>query len=393
MSSQRIRDIVARCYGGLITNQRSNLDQDNVRSAASTGPLSPQQPVGQNVVPPSGSVVIRDIVGRCYSGAIPNQPNLLDQASVPQRQAVTPPTPTPSPNQVIQQLVGRCYPDLDLTPFTEFQPEVVDSGAIQVDLRDIIDWINPVVGNPFDFTGDITVQPPQPPTGKTWVSIGKPKNDCIEVAELDARGLLNQIEKGKYQHVKTGVIYLCDDADMPVDLRWERCVREATECMMRPYIGGQWTPPKADCEGYNMTGWSSNKGEVCIKNCFPDRLPVYEHRLNSGGINIRMNHRNQNGMWAGTVQTTDQYGQWTNRKVFNEGGAQIFSNSTTQSITTSSGGVTVNVSVTPINDGNDWDSEWWISSWTGTAAVGTTWTYNFNVGNNTAYLDFEVVGQ
>ena len=161
MSSQRIRDIVARCYGGLITNQRSNLDQDNVRSAASTGPLSPQQPVGQNVVPPSGSVVIRDIVGRCYSGAIPNQPNLLDQASVPQRQAVTPPTPTPSPNQVIQQLVGRCYPDLDLTPFTEFQPEVVDSGAIQIDLRDIIDWINPVVGNPFDFTGDITVQPPQ----------------------------------------------------------------------------------------------------------------------------------------------------------------------------------------------------------------------------------------
>jgi len=393
MSSQRIRDIVARCYGGLITNQRSNLDQDNVRSAASTGPLSPQQPVGQNVVPPSGSVVIRDIVGRCYSGAIPNQPNLLDQASVPQRQAVTPPTPTPSPNQVIQQLVGRCYPDLDLTPFTEFQPEVVDSGAIQIDLRDIIDWINPVVGNPFDFTGDITVQPPQPPTGKTWVTIGKPKNDCIEVAELDARGLLNQIEKGKYQHVKTGVIYLCDDADMPVDLRWERCVREATECMMRPYIGGQWTPPKADCEGYNMTGWSSNKGEVCIKNCFPDRLPVYEHRLNSGGINVRMNHRNQNGMWAGTVQTTDQYGQWTNRKVFNEGGAQIFSNSTTQSITTSSGGITVNVSVTPINDGNDWDSEWWISSWTGTAAVGTTWTYNFNVGNNTAYLDFEVVGQ
>ena len=393
MSSQRIRDIVARCYGGFIVNQRSNLDQDNVRSAASTGPLSPQQPVGQNVVPPSGSEVIRGIVARCYTGAIPNQPNTLDQVSVPQRQAVTPPPPTPSPNQVIQQLVGRCYPDLGLTSFTEFVPEVVDSGAINVDLSEIVDFINPLVGNPFDFTGDITVQPPQPPTGKTWVTIGKPENDCVEVAELDARGLLNQIEKGKYQHVKTGVIYYCDDADMPVDLKWERCVREAQECMMRPYMGGQWTPPKADCDDYQMTGWSSNKSEICIKNCFPTRLPVYEHRLNSGGINVRMNHRNQNGMWAGTVQTTDQYGQWTNRKVFNEGGAQIFSNNTTQSFTTSNSGITVNVSVTPIDDGNDWDSEWWISSWTGTAPVGTTWTYSFNVGNSTAFLDFEVVGE
>ena len=104
MSSQRIRDIVARCYGGFIVNQRSNLDQDSVRSAASTGPLSPQQPVGQNVVPPSGSEVIRGIVARCYTGAIPNQPNTLDQISVPQKAAVTPPTPTPSPNQIIQQL-------------------------------------------------------------------------------------------------------------------------------------------------------------------------------------------------------------------------------------------------------------------------------------------------
>lgn len=393
MSSQRIRDIVNRCYGGLITNQRSNLDQENVQSAASTGPLSPQLPVGQSVVPPSGASVIRDIVGRCYSGLIPNQPNTLDQANVAQRIPPPPVTPEPSPNQVIQQLVNRCYPDLDLTPLTEFKPDVVDSGAINVKLNDIIDFINPIIGNPFDFTGDITVQPPNPPKGKTWVTIGKPENDCLEVAQLDARGLLNQIEKGKYQHVKTGVIYYCDDADMPVDLKWERCVREAQECMMRPYMGGQWTPPKADCESYTMTGWSSNKGKVCIKNCFPERLPVYEHRLDTGAINVRMNHRNQNGMWAGTVQTTDQYGQWTNRKVFNEGGAQIFSNGTTQSFTTSNSGITVNVSVTPINDGNDWDSEWWISSWTGTAPIGTTWTYNFNVGNDTAFLDFEVIGQ
>ena len=144
MSSQRIRDIVARCYGGFIVNQRSNLDQDSVRSAASTGPLSPQQPVGQNVVSPSGSEVIRGIVARCYTGAIPNQPNTLDQVSVPQRQAVTPPPPTPSPNHVIQQLVGRCYPDLGLTSFTEFVPEVVDSGAINVDLSEIVDFINPL---------------------------------------------------------------------------------------------------------------------------------------------------------------------------------------------------------------------------------------------------------
>ena len=82
MSSQRIRDIVNRCYGGLIVNQRSNLDQDSVRSASSTGPLSSQTPGGQSVVPPSGAVVIRELVGRCYSDtAIPNQPNVLDPVS------------------------------------------------------------------------------------------------------------------------------------------------------------------------------------------------------------------------------------------------------------------------------------------------------------------------
>jgi len=174
MSSQRIRDIVNRCYGGLIVNQRSNLDQDNVTSAASTGPLSSQTPVGQSVVPPSGAVVIRELVGRCYSDtAIPNQPNVLDQASVAQRIPPPPITPEPSPNQVIQQLVNRCYPDLELTPLKEFQPEVVESGAINLDMREIIDFINPIIGNPFDFTGDITVLPPSPPTGKTWVTIGK----------------------------------------------------------------------------------------------------------------------------------------------------------------------------------------------------------------------------
>ena len=98
-------------------------------------------------------------------------------------------------------------------------------------------------------------------------------------------------------------------------------------------------------------------------------------------------------MWAGTVQTTNTDGNNVKGYVFNEGGNQIFNSNYSGTFTTGSGGISVTVSVdNAIADGGDYDSEWRIDSWSGYTNPGTEWTYNFNVGNNTAYLDFEVFG-
>tara|TARA_X000001036_G_scaffold77598_2_gene69284 strand:+ start:12521 stop:16522 length:4002 start_codon:yes stop_codon:yes gene_type:complete len=447
MAGESIRSIVQRCYSlSQIHLTQSELDQTSVRPAATTGPLSPATPAGAGgaagsaVTPPTPNEVIAELVGRCYSPntGIPNQPNALDQENprpevippaltpdpmpgdvirnlvdrcyptgiipnnpndldkdnpLPQFEA-PPLTPDPTPNQVIQQLVNRCYPDLDLTipplPFTEED----DFPGFEIDIGDVMDWINGIIPIPYDFTGPIVIVPPDGPKGKTFPIINDDGGQCLELARLDAKGLLKKIGKDKYKHKETGVIYECDGYDEPTETEWGKCVREALECMMRPYIGGQWRPPAPSCDSYWPSGWSSNKNEICIKNCYPERAAVYEHGLISSQslINVRFAHRNKNGMWAGTVQTTDTDGNNISGYVFNEGGAQIFSNNYSGTFTTGSGGISVTVSVNAIPDGNDYDSEWRIDSWSGSASPGTTWTHNFNLGNNTAYLDFEVFG-
>ena len=442
MAGESIRSIVQRCYSNAqIHLTQSELDQTSVQPAATSGPLSPATPAGQTTItPPTPQEVIAELVGRCYSpNAIPNSPNLLDQENprptVPPA-ALTPDpmpgdvirnlvdrcypegilpnnpndldkdnplptfdppalTPDPTPNQIIQGLVNRCYPDIDLTPPPLPEIEDDDFPGFEIDIGDIITWINEIIPIPYDFTGPIVVVPPDGPKGKTFPSIGKDGDQCLELARLDAKGLLKKIAKDTYKHKETGEIYKCDGYDEPTGTPWGKCVREALECMMRPYIGGQWRPPAPSCDSYYPSGWSSNKNEICIKNCYPDRLAVYEHGLTNPGppvINVRFAHRNKNGMWAGTVQTTDTDGNNVKGYVFNEGGNQIFNNNYSGTFTTGSGGINVTVSVNAIADGGDYDSEWRIDSWSGYANPGTEWTYNFNVGNNTAYLDFEVFG-
>ena len=447
MAGESIRSIVQRCYtaaqeaGVAIPLSQSDLDQLSIQAPAPSGPLSPAQPVGGGPVTPADPRdVIADLVGRCYSpGVIPNAPNTLDQdnprpsiippAAVPDpmpgqvirdvigrcypegilplednpldkdnptpKTPEVPLTPEPTPNEVIQDLVGRCYPDLgDLG----LPPLPIDADAdfdgIEIDITDTIDWINDFVDIKFPFTGPIVTVPPDGPDGKTTVSIGKDGDQCLKVARLHSLGLLKKIGKDTYKHKETGEILKCEGFDEEDDPGWGRCVRKAVECMMRPYIGGQWLPPSPSCDTYWPSGWSANKNEICIANCYPDRLAVYEHGLGSSSavINVRMNHRNKNGMWKQTVVTTDTSGNNTRGFIRNEGGAQIFSSNYSNTFTTSSGGISVSVSVNAIPDGGDWDSEWKINSWSGSASPGTSWTHNFNVGNNTAFLDFEVFG-
>ena len=86
------------------------LDQLNPSVQA---PSASAGPVAAEVDP---SAVIRDLVGRCYSLPVPNDPNPLVQINIPAAPVVPQIDPPPSPGQVIRQLVERCYPPLPPIP-------------------------------------------------------------------------------------------------------------------------------------------------------------------------------------------------------------------------------------------------------------------------------------
>ncbi len=273
MSAEIIRQLVERCYSGGMGEvlSPSSLDGLNpytpVTSSTSAGPVAPQQ---------TPSEIIQSLVGRCYSAPVPLESNPLD-SQFPMVPFVPPDSdPVPTPSEVIQQLVGRCYPDLPpLAPPPDTIPPPMTSTWDWGDpLKEIKIWFPDL---PID-DGKIIIDPPTP-DDPTWnIRWGGGGDDCIEVVKLKKQNLLKKLEDGYWEHINTGVVYFCKDDGGDAD-EFDRCVRNALECMFRPYFGGQWKPPKADCDAYWPNGWSGNKDEVCIKNCFPDRVAIYETRL------------------------------------------------------------------------------------------------------------------
>ena len=52
--------------------------------------------------------------------------------------------------------------------------------------------------------------------------------------------------------------------------------------MFKPYVGGAWKPPKADCDSFTPQSMFGVSRKICIRNCVTERIPVYEHIL--GGV-------------------------------------------------------------------------------------------------------------
>tara|TARA_B100001113_G_scaffold110580_1_gene89716 strand:+ start:520 stop:4497 length:3978 start_codon:yes stop_codon:yes gene_type:complete len=287
MSAQDIRDIVARCYDDmgplLVPNP---LDGANPATPPGTGSS------GTTPGPEPGDV-IRNLVGRCYALPPELEPNPLDQL-------FPPPTFDPpekekplTPPEIIQQLVGRCYPTLPpLTPPPPIDPPPPPTLRIP-----LIDGPGPVL----DLIGlkhptpTLTIK--WPTTGDmTWiVTTGDPDDQCDEVFSLlqksKARELPDYSQDGKgppgwWENIETKEKLYCKIRSDKDD-KWNECVRNALECMFRPYFGGGWKPPKADCEAYWPQGWSGNKSEICVENCFPDRIPVYESTLSNGTLSVQ----------------------------------------------------------------------------------------------------------
>ena len=285
MSAEDIRLLVERCYSqptGILTP--NELDQLNPA-------VSPA--VSSQVTPaPLPGEAIRNLVGRCYSVPVPNQPNPLDQLlPAPAGEEPDPPVVEP-PGEIIRTLVGRCYGPPDPPPLTPPPPDIPKL-ITEIPIPPWVPWIVDITGIPHP-PHKITLKPP-PPGKMTWVMVADPvKNECEIVAELLDLDLLKELPEysqdgkgppGWWEHKETGEKYFCD-LSKRIDDPFQPCVKKALECLFRPYFGGMWKPPKTDCDAYWPNGWSGNQEYVCVKNCFPDRIPIYESYDSTGTINV-----------------------------------------------------------------------------------------------------------
>lgn len=236
--------------------------------------------------PPPASVVlpgegIRQLVGDCYGPDIGLTPdgNVPGQYPRP-TQGVPAAAPTIDPGEVIRDIVARCYPGLP----------VIDQPT-----EDIPDW-NDVIDTgpwPFDWMCQLfpdlpvcglnppTILPPFPwnPVGP-YVGDGK---DCERIMEGLAatpptvRKHEDPREDDKYVVIATGEYLYCKIDNHVKNPDWENCVNDALDCIFKPYVTGTWKTPAADCDTTFFRGQNSTSNQICVSNCVPDRVAVYEY--------------------------------------------------------------------------------------------------------------------
>ena len=421
--SEHIRNLVARCYNvtGPIGLEPNALDGQNPASeftpasASSSGPVQTQTP----------SEIIQTLVGRCYGpDVVPLEANPLDSINIPERDQPPTPDPVPTPAEVIQDLVGRCYPDIP-PPQPPRPPDDFPDLPTIVDIDPIICFVTDELGIELpgiECGNNIVIKWPTPdqPDGP-WLGGGG--DDCEEVIKLKVRGKVKDMGGGKWLVIGSNPEkFLYCDMGQGGGTEWEECVRKTLECTFKPYLGGGWSPPKADCDAFHPRGWSANQTEVCIKNCFPDRLPVYESvngneynyhnelqppsgytltnsepawwvlkektggRAGGTGVNVELVTNRAAGFSNEEnnppVKTTNKQGQGTGQWIYNEGGARFWPKKNTglgngnavrgdiAQHTIRYGRVTINFEVRPVyrisgGDVDDIDSEWRVTSWEG----------------------------
>lgn len=424
-----IQQLVGRCYAPTpISNEPNPLD-----GLFRNGPDSPAGGGGDDDDGDGPSGPGDDGVGS-PDGTLGNYP----QPTPGRGDFDPPPDTTPrSPAEVIQGLVGRCYPDL---PNLEFPtPEVTDTfpdpSTIEIGVDPIICFLTDELGIEIpglECGGKPVLKVPDPtiPEGP-WIST--PGDDCAEILRRKAKGqgdTLKKVKKGKYliRGSKPKQYLYCreKDGDDDTNKKWEKCVRDTLKCTFTPYIGGGWQPRKASCEGYYPRGWSANKTQVCVDNCFPERVAIYEsvsgseynyhpgnppsgytltnsdpawyllkekiYGFDGGkGINVEIvwdneefsfRSTNRSGVWNGNyTRSVAGKNYWPAGGVSANSGTDVLGDEYT--VTLRRKNCEVDVSITPIYfaDGqqNDVDSNWAITAWRGELpTAGTTITHTFS---------------
>ena len=196
----------------------------------------------------------------------------------------------PSPNTltaVVEQLLGQCYGD---------------QGTLQ----------------PNNFP-DLTEEPLPPPTYISWkpildtilgLGLDAPDTGDISISVIDNEdensGDVCTSPKGTNNMTRDTVD--CDDGKNP-DL--EECLQNHLDCHFRPYVGGAWKPPQADCDSFVPKASYGMTNQVCIRNCVTERVPIFEYlkgMSNTGGAVF--NGPNTITVSGNTSQTISLEFQW-----------------------------------------------------------------------------------
>lgn len=89
--------------------------------------------------------------------------------------------------------------------------------------------------------------------------------------------------------------------------------------------------------------------------------------------------------------TTTDSGAWTNTKIDDEGGNQVFKNEDIQTINVNFPGGSLVMKAQGVDDSGEFDSKWWIESFTGTLpATGTSFQKTFDGGRGKVKIYFKV---
>lgn len=246
----------------------------------------PQVVQGVSSPPPEilPGAVVRQLVGECYGPDIGLTPDGEVVSLYPKKtQGIFIPPPEQEPGEIIRQIVQRCYPGLpDIAQPEEEIPEwndVIDTGPWQ------FDWLCELFPDlPVCGLNAPTILPPFPwnPVGP-FISTGSGGSDCerimegLSVTPPTVRKHEDPRETNKYVVINTGEYLYCEIDTHPKNPDWQECVNSALDCIFKPYVTGTWKTPAADCDTTYFRGQNSTSNQLCVKNCFPERLAVYEY--------------------------------------------------------------------------------------------------------------------
>lgn len=153
-------------------------------------------------------------------------------------------------NSVIENLIGQCYPSQAPQSIRNFVP-AADPAAnkvspIDVDLGFLFDWMQSV-GMPLPLNSPSKIRftnpdPADPTSGD--LCLNGPDGGLVDCSK---------------------------------NYDYEQCIKDHIDCIFKPYAGGTWKPPQADCDTYVPKKQFGYTKKICVENCVATRVPIYEH--------------------------------------------------------------------------------------------------------------------
>lgn len=132
------------------------------------------------------------------------------------------------------------------------------------------------------------------------------------------------------------------------------------------------------------------------QNQIPDTNYCWAKLGSSAGIDVKNIAFKVEGVgihYMDFQSTTNTNGTWNNNKINNEGGNAIFDSGSTRTKTVKFDGGELVLKAEPINDGGEYDSDWYISSFTGSLPpIGSSFQTKLDGGKGKVTVHFKIVG-